>query len=158
MSWPSRAWTQPLGAVQRALKADPALRAAALDRAAPCRPGWRLSNAVPGGLAGPLRQFLGTLLEAGQLDQLETILVEIERLVRRRAVRQVAQVTSAVPLTAQEQERCAPGSPEPLRGRPRVRVPCRSRGSGRGLPARRRPGDRRHRGGQAGPLRDRLAE
>jgi F-type H+-transporting ATPase subunit delta len=99
------AWTQPLGAVQRALKADPALRAAALDPGGSVQARLALlSNAVPGGLAGPLRQFLGNLLEAGQLDQLEPILVELERLVRRRAVRQVAQVTSAVPLTAQEQE------------------------------------------------------
>jgi F-type H+-transporting ATPase subunit delta len=51
-----------------------------------------------------VRKFLGALLEAGQLDQLDGILVELERLARRRPERQLARVTSAVPLTSDEQE------------------------------------------------------
>ena len=51
-----------------------------------------------------VRKFLGTLLEAGQLDQLDTILAEFDRLVRRRPERTLARVTSAVPLTEDEKE------------------------------------------------------
>jgi F-type H+-transporting ATPase subunit delta len=97
-------WTQQLGHVQSALKRDAALRAA-LDN-----PGVAtqeklelLSKAVPGGLAGDVRKFLGTLLEAGQFEQLDGILAEFERLVRRGPERRLARVTSAVPLTSEEQ-------------------------------------------------------
>jgi F-type H+-transporting ATPase subunit delta len=97
-------WTQQLGAVQRALKSDPALRTAAQDRGTPVQTRLALvQDAVAGGLAGQVRQFVGTLLEAGHLDQLDTILVELDRLARHRPARRVAQVTSAVPLTAQEE-------------------------------------------------------
>ena len=59
---------------------------------------------MPDGLQGQTRKFVGTLLEAGQLDQLDAILEEFERLVRRRPERRLARVTSAVPLTTEEQE------------------------------------------------------
>jgi len=98
-------WARQLRAVQRVLKADSALRAALDD---PLRPTQErlelLQQALPGGLDQPVRQFLGTLLEAGQFEQLDAILVEFERLVRRRAERPLARVTSAVPLTGDEQE------------------------------------------------------
>jgi F-type H+-transporting ATPase subunit delta len=47
---------------------------------------------------------VGTLLEAGHIDQLDAILVEFGRLSHRQPERRVAKVTSAVPLTADEQE------------------------------------------------------
>ncbi len=98
-------WTRQLGDVQRALKEDAALRAAVADDAAGVADRLRLLDRVTaGGLKEEVRKFLGTLLEAGQLDQLEAILVEFNRLVQRRPVLQVAQVTSAVPLTSAEQE------------------------------------------------------
>ena len=80
----------------------------------PCAPPWtiartstqdkleRLSRSVPGGLSGEVRKFLGTLLEAGQLDQLDAILVEFDRLAQPPPERTLARVTSAVPLTEAE--------------------------------------------------------
>jgi F-type H+-transporting ATPase subunit delta len=98
-------WTRQLGGIQKALRLDPALRAAMSDPAAST--GDRLElleQATPGGLAPDVRGFLGTLVDAGQLDQLDAILVEFDRLVRRHPERRLAQVTSAVPLTEAEQE------------------------------------------------------
>lgn len=99
------AWTQELGVVREALAENRGLSAAAND------PGTEvgerielLEAAVAGGLSERVRKFLGTLLEAGQLDQLGSILVELERLVRRRPERRLARVTSAVALTSGEQE------------------------------------------------------
>jgi F-type H+-transporting ATPase subunit delta len=98
-------WLTHLGNVEQALKRDSALRAA-LDE-----PGLstgakldRLSKALPAETTGGMRKFLGTLLEAGQLEQLSAILVEFDRLARRRPERTLAQVTSAVPLTEAEQD------------------------------------------------------
>ncbi len=62
-----------------------------------------LDGSLPDGLAGDIRKFVGTLLEAGQLDQLDAILVEFGRLAHRQPERQIARVTSAVPLTSDEQ-------------------------------------------------------
>jgi F-type H+-transporting ATPase subunit delta len=99
------AWTQQLAAVQEALATDRALSAAVND------PGTGvdeklelLGTAAPGGLREKVRKFIGTLIEEGQLDQLEGILVELDRLVQRHPERQLAHVTSAVPLTSGEQE------------------------------------------------------
>jgi F-type H+-transporting ATPase subunit delta len=47
---------------------------------------------------------LGTLLEAGQLDQLDAILLEFDQLVRRRPELKLARVTSAVPFTEAEKD------------------------------------------------------
>ncbi len=97
-------WLTHLGNVEQALR-DAALRAALAD------PGLstgakldRLNQALPAGLTGEMRKFLGTLLEAGQLEQLSAILIEFDRLARRRPERTLAHVTSAVPLTEAEQE------------------------------------------------------
>ncbi len=99
------AWMQQLAAVQEALVKDSALSAAVYD------PGARvderlelLGAATPGGLHEKVRKFVGTLIEEGQIDQLERILVELDRLVQRRPERRLAHVTSAVPLTSGEQE------------------------------------------------------
>ncbi len=98
-------WLAHLGNVEQALKDDPALRAALgepeLSTGAKLD---RLSEALPAGLTGEMRKFLGTLLEAGQLEQLSAILIEFDRLARRRPERTLAHVTSAVPLTEAEQE------------------------------------------------------
>jgi F-type H+-transporting ATPase subunit delta len=97
-------WTQQLGNVQKALKKDATFRAALDDPGALPQDKLKLlERAVPGGLSEDVRKFLGTLLESGQFDQLDAILVEFDRLVRRRPERQLARVTSAVPLTADEQ-------------------------------------------------------
>lgn len=98
------AWVRQLGGVQRALKADAALRVALSEPANTTQKKLELlQEALPGGLDAQVRSFLGTLLEAGQLDQLDSILVEFERLVRRRPEQRLARVTSAVPLTGDEE-------------------------------------------------------
>jgi F-type H+-transporting ATPase subunit delta len=98
-------WMRQLTGVQKALKKDSALRAALRDTGTPTGQKLeRLSQAVPGGLGAEAYKFVGTLLEAGQIDQLDAILVEFERLVRRRPERRLAQVTSAVALTSEEKE------------------------------------------------------
>jgi F-type H+-transporting ATPase subunit delta len=98
-------WAQQLGAVQEALKKDVALRAAMDDPATSTQDKLEaLGPVVPGGFSEDARKFVGTLLEAGQLDQLDAILTEFEGLVRRRPEQRLARVTSAVPLAADEQE------------------------------------------------------
>lgn len=99
------AWTEQLGNVQNALRQDAALRAALDSPTTSTQEKLDLlAQAQPSGLSEDVRRFLGTLLEAGQFDQLGAILVEFERLVRRRPERRLARVTSAVPLTNEERE------------------------------------------------------
>jgi F-type H+-transporting ATPase subunit delta len=98
-------WLRQLGNVQRVLRKDAALRASLGDPKVPAQDRLQsLSQAVPEGLTADVRKFLGTLLEAGELDQLDAILAEFDRLVRRRPERELARVTSAVPLTEAEKE------------------------------------------------------
>ena len=99
-------WLRQLGKIQTAVKSNAALRGDLAD------PGLstgekleRLGEALPAVVAGEVRKFLGTLLEAGQIDQLDAILLELDRLARRRPDRRLAQVTSAVPLTEAEEEK-----------------------------------------------------
>jgi len=97
-------WLTRLGNVEQALR-DAALRAALADPALSTGAKLdRLNQALPAGLTGEMRKFIGTLLEAGQLEQLGAILIEFDRLARRRPERTLAHVTSAVPLTETEQE------------------------------------------------------
>ncbi len=99
------AWTRQLDAVRRVLARDASLRETVHDPSLDVSHRLdRLQAATPEGLSSGVRKFLGTLLEAGQLDQLEDILAQLERLVRREPERQLAHVTSAVPLTEAEQE------------------------------------------------------
>jgi F-type H+-transporting ATPase subunit delta len=99
------AWTQQLAAVQEALAKDRALSAAVNDPGAGVDERLELLGAATaGGLHEKVRKFIGTLIEEGQLDQLEGILVELDRLVQRRPERRLARVTSAVLLTSGEQE------------------------------------------------------
>lgn len=98
-------WLDQLGKVQRVVRSDATLRAALDDpQASPQVKLESLSQAVPEGLSANVRRFLGTLLEAGQLDQLDAIVLEFDHLVRRRPERSLARVTSAVPLTETERE------------------------------------------------------
>ncbi len=98
-------WLQQLGNVQRVLNRDAALRTALDDPKHSTQDKLQqLGQAMPEGLTVEVRKFLGTLLEAGQLEQLDAILAEFDRLVRRRPERRLARVTSAVPLTEAEKE------------------------------------------------------
>ena len=73
-------WTRQLGNVQKALKTDATLRAALEDPSASTQDKLKgLGQAMPEGLDPTVRKFLGTLLEAGQLNQLDAILVEFEQ-------------------------------------------------------------------------------
>jgi F-type H+-transporting ATPase subunit delta len=99
------AWTRQLGVVQKALQKDAALRAALDDPQSSTQNKLALlDRSLPDRLDADVRKFVGTLLEAGQLDQLDLILDEFERMVRRRPELKRAQVKSAVPLTEAEKE------------------------------------------------------
>lgn len=96
-------WTRQLGNVQELLKRDAALSDALHDPEISTSDKLRmLDQAKPGELSPDVRKFLGTLLEAGQLEQIDSILVEFERLVRRRPKVEQARVVTAVPLTEAE--------------------------------------------------------
>jgi F-type H+-transporting ATPase subunit delta len=98
-------WTRQLTLVQQALKRDAALRTALGDPQKSSQDRLQLlGKAVPEGLAAEVRKFLGTLLDTGQLGQLDAILEEFDRLVRRHPERKLARITSAVPLTEVEKE------------------------------------------------------
>jgi F-type H+-transporting ATPase subunit delta len=98
-------WLQHLGKIQKVVKGDASLRADLDDTGLSTREKLeRLSQAMPAAVTGEIRKFLGTLLEAGQIDQLDTILLELDRLAQRRPERTLAHVTSAVPLTEAERE------------------------------------------------------
>ena len=98
-------WSGQLAAIQGALKTDAALRAALGDANLSTRDKLDLlDRSLPERLTGDVRKFVGTLLEAVQLDQLDAILVEFGRLAHRQPERRLARVTSAVPLTSDEQE------------------------------------------------------
>ena len=99
------AWTRQLGSIQEALGTDAALRMGLDDPGRSTQDKLeQLVRTVPGGVDDPVRKFLGTLLEAGQLEQLDAILVEFQQLASRRPERKIAQVTTAVPLTVAEEE------------------------------------------------------
>ncbi len=98
------AWTRQLTAVQMAMRDNAGLRTALADvEAAASHRLQQLEKAVPGGLDAEVRKFLGTLIEAGQIDQLDAILSELGRLARVGTALKTARVTSAVPLTSAEQ-------------------------------------------------------
>lgn len=98
-------WLKQLGSIQKAVKSDAALRDDLHSPGLSTREKLdRLSQAMPAEVSGEIRKFLGTLLEAGQLDQLDAILLELQRLAQRRPERTLAHVTSAVQLTEAEKE------------------------------------------------------
>ena len=98
-------WIRQLAAVQTAMRDDAGLRSELANvETAPSHRLERLEKAVPGGLDAEVHKFVGALLEAGQIDQIDAILVELGRLARVGAARKTARVTSAVTLTSAEQE------------------------------------------------------
>jgi F-type H+-transporting ATPase subunit delta len=99
------AWTGQLGHVQRALKQDASLRVAMADPSTELSDKlYRLQQATSCELSENVQKLLGTLLQAGQIEQLDAILVELDHLIQQRPKRQIARITSAVPLTEAEQE------------------------------------------------------
>jgi F-type H+-transporting ATPase subunit delta len=99
------AWSQQLASIQDALHRDAALRNTLDDPGRSTQDKLeQLGRSVSGGLDDPVRRFLGTLLEAGQFKELDAILVEFRRLASRRPERKIAEVTTAVPLTTEEED------------------------------------------------------
>jgi F-type H+-transporting ATPase subunit delta len=99
------AWSRELGSIQGTLRKDTALRSVLDDPGRSTQEKLeQLGQSIPGGLDDPVRKFMGTLLEAGQLDQLDAILVEFQKLASRRPERKIAQVTTAVSLTDAEKD------------------------------------------------------
>lgn len=99
-------WTRQLVAVQSAIRRDSTLRAAVLDQSVPVRERLdRLARTVPRGLDAEVAKFLGTLLENKQIDQLDAVLAEFERLVARQPELMRARIVTAVPMTDEEKAR-----------------------------------------------------
>jgi F-type H+-transporting ATPase subunit delta len=97
-------WVCQLGDVVKALHEDTELRSVVENAGIAISERLRrLDTVTHGGLSDRVRKFLGTLLEAGQIDQVDAILVELDRLIRHQPEMRLARVTSAVPLTPGEQ-------------------------------------------------------
>jgi len=96
---------QQLGNIQKAIKGDASLSATMRDPTISTQDKLDLlSRTVPGGLTEDIRKFVGTVLEMGQIDELDEILLKFAQLTRRRPERRVAHVTTAVPLKSDEQD------------------------------------------------------
>jgi F-type H+-transporting ATPase subunit delta len=97
-------WTRQLNDIQNAIRGDAGLHRALLDQGTGVNQRLELlERTTRGGLDPNVRKFLGTLLDAGDIDQLDAIIGELRQLGRRGAARKTARVVSAVPLTAAEQ-------------------------------------------------------
>jgi F-type H+-transporting ATPase subunit delta len=99
------AWLSELNAARDKLVADPALLAdlnnGELDfvqRQA------RLNAILPSTARTDVKNFLYMLLREGHLALLDAVIADLTRMVAQRSAVQVARVTSAVPLTPDEQE------------------------------------------------------
>ncbi len=93
-------WTLQLSDMQKVLKKDDALRQAVGDTATQVDERLALlDRAMPRGLSEQVRRFVGKLLQDGQIEQLDAIVAEYERLILRRVELRQAYVTSAVELT-----------------------------------------------------------
>ena len=99
------AWLSELNAVRDSLAADPALLAdlnnGELDFAKRQK---QLNAILPSTARKDIKNFLYTLLREGHLGLLDTVIADLARMVAQRSAAQVAHVTSAVPLTPDEQE------------------------------------------------------
>lgn len=99
------AWLSELNAVRDRLGADPALLAdlnnAELDFA---KRQARLNAILPPAARSDVENFLYLLLREGHLGLLNDVIADLTRLAAQRSAVQIAHVTSAVPLTHQEQE------------------------------------------------------
>ena len=99
------AWLSELNAVRDKLAADPALLADLnndeLDFA---KRQARLNAILPSAARTDVKNFLYTLLREGHLALLDAVIADLTRMAAQRSAAQVAHVTSAVPLTPDEQE------------------------------------------------------
>lgn len=98
-------WLRQLQSVSQALKSGSLLSALGDPARTVADKLALLEKSLPIPLEPAVRRFLGTLLEAGQIEQLDAILAEFDRLVSRRAAAasRLVRVTSAVPLTGEEE-------------------------------------------------------
>lgn len=96
-------WSEYLYLVRERLRADPELSAALRDPALSFEQKQELvAKIIPVEAGQEVRNFLFLLLKKGQIDLLEVV-TEFQRLAEGGSRRRVAQVTSAVPLTGEEQ-------------------------------------------------------
>lgn len=97
-------WLRQLQSVSQALKSGSLLSALGDPAQAVADKLALLENSLPIPLEPAVQRFVGTLLEAGQIEQFDAILAEFDRLVSRRAAAaaRLVRVTSAVPLTEEE--------------------------------------------------------
>ena len=99
------AWLSELNAVRDKLAADPALLADLNNRELDfAERQARLDAILPSTARTDVKNFLYTLLREGHLALLDTVIADLARMVAQRSDAQVAHVTSAVPLTPDEQE------------------------------------------------------
>ncbi len=98
-------WLSELNAVQDKLAADPALLADLDNRELDfAQRQARLDAILPSTARTDVKNFLYTLLREGHLTLLDTVIADLARMVAQRTAVPVAHVTSAVPLTSDEQE------------------------------------------------------
>jgi F-type H+-transporting ATPase subunit delta len=96
-------WTSWLTSVQQQLLADKAASEALFDAGgSPGEKRQRLDAILPAESSIRFKQFLGFLLEKGNLRDLDEIIGSFEGLVERGAERAVAHVTSALELSDEE--------------------------------------------------------
>ncbi len=99
-------WTQQLARVQAALDRSPGLRQVLSDpQAKPADQREWLDRGLEEPLGPQVANFVLLLAQDGQIGQLEGILADLERLVRHGPKVQIAEITSAMPLTPAEEEK-----------------------------------------------------
>jgi F-type H+-transporting ATPase subunit delta len=99
------AWLSELNAVRDRLAADPDLLADLNNRELDfAERQARLNAILPPATRPDVKNFLYMLLREGHLGLLNEVIADLTRLVAQRPGVQVAHVTSAVPLTSDEQE------------------------------------------------------
>ena len=98
-------WLGVLSSVQDRLAADPAL-SAELDNAeiSFAERQARLDPLLPSGARSDVKNFLYLLLREGHLGILSEVIVDLTRLATKGPEAQVARITSAVPLTPEEEQ------------------------------------------------------
>ncbi len=96
-------WSEHLYAISERLRADPDLSASVRDPALSVTQRQKLlEKIIPVEAGQEVRHFLFLLLEKGQMDLLDVI-AEFQRLAESGSRLRVARVTSAVPMTEEEQ-------------------------------------------------------
>jgi F-type H+-transporting ATPase subunit delta len=98
-------WLSELNTVRDRLATDPALLADLNNRELDfAKRQARFDVILPSTARTDVKNFLYTLLREGHLGMLDTVIADLARMVAQRSAAQVAHVTSAVPLTPDEQE------------------------------------------------------